>query len=220
MGTIFGKRRGAAGSLAAALLTTFAIWGAPAAQAATCVSVPVSTIGTDVSLLGDRYRVPAVSGIRVCADGASTPLVAVETSGGSCSSGCLSVLLQGNDTDAGAVTIYYSTDGTSHSETVNPGGAGGGSDTCLLSVGSPDAPYPNCAVAIGPDGLPGGGDPLPDVPGCETVPDVYDENGNPTGFCDDPAGWIRTVVNAVRAYCDAGNCSAAGIRCIVLGDCR
>lgn len=210
------RRRAKAGLAACLLVGAVAVTAGPA-QAATCTSVPGGTIGTDVSILGDDYRVPAITNITVCADGASAPLVGVETTRlGSCISPCLSVLLRGDDADAGGVTITWREDGSSRSQTVNPGGVGGGSDVCLLSVGSPDAPRTNCAVAIGPDGVPDTGDLVPDgLPGtplCENVPDVYDSNGNSENFCDDPVGWVQLVVREARSFCD-GNCHPAYLVC-------
>lgn len=150
MGMILGRQKAAAGLLAAASFAAVALWVAPTAQAATCQSVPGSTIGTDVSIAGQKARVPAISGIRVCVGSATAPLMSVQTSGGTCTFSCLSVLV-GGDADAEGLTIYYSQDGVAKTVPVNPPAADGPASTCLLSVGSPDAPYPDCFVAIGPE---------------------------------------------------------------------
>ena len=275
----------------AVLLMVGALFGiltaAPSAQAASCTAVPGSIPGTDVTVLGTQYRVPTVSNVTVCTSSATTPWVAVDLNGyGYCSTGCFSVILQGGATDAGALSVSYRTDGVQHTESVDPSGVGGGGNICLFSVGSPDAPYPSCSIALGPDGLPNVGPlptvppvpttgplptvppvpttgPLPTVPpvpttgplpspppvptappvpstppvptvsqiralvdsilaglpGCETVPDVYDANGNPHNFCQDPRGWTSTLVQAVQQFCEE-SCNANGIRCIATGDPR
>jgi hypothetical protein len=238
------SRSRAAAILVTGMVTGMLVTAAPA-QAATCTSVPGSVTGTDVTILGDRYRVPSISNIQVCTDGASAPLVGVETSGnGYCSSACLSVLLQGDDTDAGAVTISYREDGSTRSHTVDPGGTGGGSDTCLLSVGSPEAPYPSCALALGPDELPDPNDFLPDdLPGVDDLPDPNDlpdanellqpvrdmlpdvcgtlggqydpETGEYVGFCDDPAGWVRMAQESLGDFCEQEGCAGYEVICAV-----
>jgi hypothetical protein len=122
--------------------------------------VPGSTPGTDVRLAGQDHRVPGISNIRVCSDGATAPLVAVDLAGhGYCLSPCMSILLDGNDLDVGAITLYYSKDGVVQTSTTDPSPVDGPGDECLLSVGSPDAPYPTCFNAIGPEI----GDPLGDA---------------------------------------------------------
>ncbi|MDQ3953597.1 MAG: hypothetical protein M3279_11655 [Actinomycetota bacterium] len=215
-------RRRTAVILAAGALTGLLTVAAPPAQAQGCTSVPGSVPGTDVTILGQQHRIPTISNITVCAGTSSAPLIAVETSGnGYCSTACLSVLLQGDEADAGAVTISYREDGTTRTRSVDPGGVGGGSDSCLLSVGSPDAPYPSCAVAIGPDGLPGippvpGPLPLPDNPLCETYYEDPPGSGNWVSFCDDPAGGIRYIFENVQQFCEEGNCTPRAIRCLVL----
>lgn len=226
------SRRPASLGLTAVMAVTM-IGVASPAQARSCTAVPGSVTGTDVTILGDRYRVPWISNIQVCTDGASAPLVGVETSGnGYCSTTCLSVLLRGDDADAGAVTISYREDGTTRSQTLNPGGVGGGSDTCLFSIGSPEAPYPWCTIALGPDELPDVNDLLPDdlpglddlpdppplndplrgLPGCENVPDVYDSQGGSANFCDDPRGWVQLVAGELRTFCD-GRCHPVYLIC-------
>lgn len=156
----FAQRRATVASLVLVLFGSLVLAGAPWARAATCQSVPGSTPGTDVRILGEDHRVPAISNIRVCADGATAPLVAVDLAGhGYCLSPCLSVLLVGDDLDVGPITVSYQEDGVTQSTTNDPPGAGGPGSECLLSVGSPDAPYPTCLNAIGPDL----GDPLGNV---------------------------------------------------------
>lgn len=156
----FARRRATVSSLALVLVVSAVLAAAPPARAATCQSVPGSTPGTDVRILGEDHRVPAISNISVCSDGATVPLVAVDLAGhGYCSSPCLSVLLVGDDLDVGRVTLSYQEDGVVRSVTNDPPGSAGPGNECLLSVGSPDAPYPTCLNAIGPDL----GDPLGDT---------------------------------------------------------
>lgn len=148
----FAQRRATVSTLTLLLVGSTVFAAAPAAQATTCQSVPGATPGTDVRILGEDHRVPAISNIRVCSDGATAPLVAVDLAGhGTCLSPCLSVLLVGDDLDVGPVTVSYAEDGVARTVTNDPPGAGGPGSECLLSVGSPDAPYPTCLNAIGPD---------------------------------------------------------------------
>jgi hypothetical protein len=174
MGMILDRRRGAAAAVVVALFTAVLVWAAPAAQAATCQAVPGSTIGTDVSIAGQKFRVPAISGIQVCVGSVSVPLVTVETSGGACTFSCLSVLVGGGPADAEGITITYLEDGVPKSVPVTPPPVDGPPSTCVLSVGSPDAPYPDCFISIGPEL----GDPIGDVTpvvgdAVDAVLDVY-----------------------------------------------
>lgn len=156
----FTRRRAAVVLMAAAAMIGQASVAASPAQAATCVSVPGGTPGSDVRIAGQDHRVPEIANVRVCSDGATAPLVTVDLAGhGNCLSLCFSVLLEGNDLDAGAITLSYTSDGAPQSSTTNPPPVDGPAGECLLSVGSPDAPYPTCFNAIGPDL----GDPVGDV---------------------------------------------------------
>lgn len=153
-------RRSAEAVLAACLVAGAVGVAAPPARAATCQSVPASTPGTDVRLAGQDHRVPGISNIRVCAESPTAPVLVVDTAGhGTCLSPCLSILLDGNALDGGAVTLSYARDGVMQTSTTDLPGVPGPGDECLLSVGSPDAPYPDCFNAIGPDL----GDPLGDT---------------------------------------------------------
>lgn len=151
------RKRGACSSRGTAVAAaTLALAGALSlpvapARAATCVSVPGSTPGADVSVGGQTHRFPAISNIRVCAGGSTLPGVTVETWGGNCIQACLSVLVGGGSADPEGFTVSYSADGVQQTVGFNPGGAGGGDPICVLSVGSPDAPYPSCNVAVGLD---------------------------------------------------------------------
>ncbi|HEX2195789.1 MAG TPA: hypothetical protein VHJ76_02590, partial [Actinomycetota bacterium] len=121
------------------------------ARAATCVNVPGSTPGTNVTILGDVYRIPEVPNVAVCVGDGSVPFVGVETSGGSCTAACLAVLLRGSDVESGGVTVSYQLDGFPRSHTVDPGGVGGPGDSCVFGVGSPVAPRSDCLFAVEPD---------------------------------------------------------------------
>ena len=205
-------RRRAKAVLAAAALTGALVVAAPPAQAASCTTVPAGTPGTTLRLAGQDYRVPAISNVSVCTDGGSVPLVWFATSGGYCNIGCLSVGLSGGDTSTGAVTISYRADGSTVSHTINPGGVGGPGDSCLLSVGSPQAPHPTCPFAVNVDDLGGPGDPgdpgdpigaveqlVDDLVGdppanCDDVPPQRDPwTGESVEFCDDPVRWATIV---------------------------
>ncbi|HEV2755475.1 MAG TPA: hypothetical protein VG318_06825 [Actinomycetota bacterium] len=223
---ILGRHKGAAAGLAAAMFATVALMAAPAAHAATCVTVPGSTIGTDVSIAGQKARVPAISGIQVCAGTATAPIVSVQTSGGTCTFACLSVLL-GGDVDAEGVSISYREDGVLRTVPVNPPPVDGPATTCLLSVGSPDAPYPDCFIAIGPELGNPVGDAQPVIDGavdtaldayadaietagdayalaCNRIPTAYDQYGYGYEFCDDAVGWTVVMTSgATEIACDA-----------------
>jgi hypothetical protein len=143
--------RRAAGISAAAGLLALTLVSSPA-QAATCVNVPGSTPGTNVTIAGDDYRVPSISNISVCTHDGSVPLVGVELQGGNCTAACLAVVLLGGDVDPPGVTISYRVDGVTTSTTIDPGPLfGGPAGTCLLGVGSPEAPRSDCFFAIEPD---------------------------------------------------------------------
>lgn len=209
------------------LLAASALVAAPA-HAATCTTVPGSTPGTNLTIAGDDYRVPAISHISVCRDGAAVPLVGVETSGGDCSAACLAVVTTGDDTDSGEITISYRTDGVTTSRTVDPGGTGGPGDSCLLGVGAPEAPRSDCFFAVEPDAgliedvedtvagaIEDAGQAAEDVEqtiadlettACDTIPDQHDPNTwEETDFCDDPQAWVTGIV---RALCGGDRCEA------------
>jgi hypothetical protein len=60
---------------------------------------------------------------------------------------------------------------------VNPDGVGVGDEICVLSVGIPDAPEPNCNVSIGPDG-----DPVPDLgPTIDEINEALGDLGGDVG---------------------------------------
>jgi hypothetical protein len=190
--TLARSRTGGA-ALAVVALATVCL-GAGPAQAATCVAVPGSTPGTDVRILGEDHRIQEISNIRVCVDGSTAPLVRVDLAGyGNCLSPCLSVLLDGDDLDVGAVTVQYTADGVPQQSTTDPEPAGGPGDECLLSVGSPKAPYPTCLNAIGPNL----GDPLGDAD--ERVGDLVT-----TAW-----GVVGTVVTEVNEAVDTAEAVAA-----------
>lgn len=178
------------------------------ARAATCQSVPGSTPGTDISIGGQPHRVPGVSNVKVCADTGSVGLVSVSFDGnGYCNFGCFSVLIPGSEVDLAGVTISYALDGSPRSTTVDPGGAPGGDEGCLLSVGGPDAPYPSCSpgVAIGPD-IDDPQDVLDDVDAvvalaertaCDLIPPMVEYEGTSSRwvwFCDDPVRWANAAL--------------------------
>lgn len=195
---IFGGRRSAAALTVVVLFAAIAVWAAPPAAAATCVTVPGSTIGTDISIAGQKARIPAISGITLCAGTGTVPIVSVQTSGGTCTFSCLSVLVGGGSVDAEGLTISYREDGVLKTVPVDPPPVAGPSSTCVFSVGSPDAPYPDCFIAIGPEL----GDPIGDLlpvidDAVERAEDVEDaacseipEARYTVAFCDAPAEWI------------------------------
>lgn len=223
---ILSTKRHAAAVAAAALVATCVVLAAPPADAATCVPVPGSTIGTDVTIAGQKARVPAISGITVCAGTATAPIVTVQTSGGACTFACLSVLVGGGSIDAQGLTVSYREDGVLRTIPVDPPPVAGPASTCVFSVGSPDAPHPDCFIAIGPEL----GDPIGDLQPvvndaletvwatygdalelvdnaddavCARIPGAYDQYGSYYNFCDNPVGWTFAVAGAWTQYgCD------------------
>lgn len=180
------------------LMVGMIAWGAPAHAA--CTTVPASTPGSTVRLAGQDHRIPSISGISVCTAGGSVPLVWVEASGGSCSLGCLSIGLTGDGAEAGSVTISYQVDGSPASRTVEPGGVGGPGDSCLLSVGAPQAPRPTCFNALNVEVPEEDVQELEDV-ACETIPDQGEWGQH--DFCEDPQEWGLAIVrDALRAVLD------------------
>ncbi len=140
--------------LIAGLIAAVTYGFAPPAQAATsCVNVPGSTPGLNLSIGGQPHRVPGVSNVVVCSDTGYVPLVGVTLDGrGNCTWGCFSVVAQGGSIDPPALTISYALDGVTKSTTVGGGDGGPGTETCLLSVGGRLAPYPTCeGVGVGID---------------------------------------------------------------------
>ena len=175
------------------------------ASAATCVSVPGGTPGTDVSAGGVHKRVPAISNIQVCVGGASAGVVSVDQSGnGYCSAACLSVFVLGGDVDSEGISVSWRQDGSTQSQGIDPGGAGG-QGICVISIGSPDAPYPNCEVAIGPEI----GDPVGDLG--ETIRELT-EPLDPVreivdNFCENEPGVCDGNVPAIRAFVNEVKCA-------------
>jgi hypothetical protein len=200
MGKIW--RRARAGLVVIAMIA-FGLVTAGSAGAATCENLPGSTPGTDVSAGGVHQRVPAISNIQVCVGGASTGVLSVDRAGhGYCSTACLSVLLFGGDVDSEGVSVSWRQDGVTKSEGIDPDGAGGDS-ICVISVGSPDAPFPNCEVAIGPEL----GDPVGDVRDqideltepLDPVIETYEQFcENQPGVCEGDPQAIKALVNHVE----------------------
>lgn len=220
---ILGKKKTIAAIAATAIVASGAMW-APAAQAATnCVPVPGGTLGADVKVGPVEQRVPAITNIKVCAGGATVPLARVATSGGTCTSNCLSVFVGGGALDLDGVSITWSEDGSPHAPVgLDPAPVSGTGETCALSVGFPDAPNPDCFVAIGPDDPTGLVQPVADLAAdaidtaialvndgvtitCGLVPDYYDPNwGRYVDFCEDPVGWTVAASNdGVNITCNA-----------------
>ena len=124
---------------------------------------------------------------------------------GNCLSPCLSILLVGNDADAGAFTLSYTEDGVTRVQTVDPDSVDVPEGGCLLSVGSPKAPYPTCLNAFGTDLGDAVGDVTDLVAG--TVPIVWGA-----------VGTVTTTVNGVRATAEAIAADAAADALALAGD--
>jgi hypothetical protein len=216
LGMILGKRRAVAVLAATAIVASGAMWATPAQAATNCVPVPGGTIGADVKVGPVDERVPAISDIVLCAGGGTVPLARVATSGGTCVSGCLAVYVGGGAIDLDGVSISWSEDDVPHAPVgLDPAPIGGTGETCVLSVGMPDAVDPDCFIAIGPDDPTGRIQPLVDTASdavetalelvgeveritCDLVPDWYDTStGTYRDFCTDEVAWGVAVANAV-----------------------
>jgi hypothetical protein len=214
LGMILGRNKTIAALAATAIVASGAMW-APAAQAATnCVPVPGGTIGSDVKVGPIEDRVPAISNIVICAGGGTVPLARVATSGGTCTSSCISVYVGGDTLDLDGASISWSEDGVAQPPVgLNPPAIPAGGEVCVLSAGFPDAPDTECTIAIGPDDPTGVVQPVVDeaneivadvlgrIDGagqltCDQVPEWYDPNtGSWADFCTDPAAWSFAVTN-------------------------
>ncbi|HYO60970.1 MAG TPA: hypothetical protein VEU29_03625 [Actinomycetota bacterium] len=211
---ILGKRKAVAVLAATAIVGSGAMWAVPAHAATNCVPVPGGTLGADVKVGPVEERVPAISDIEICVGGGTVPLTRVATSGGSCVSGCLAVYVGGGAVDLDGFSISWSEDGVPHAPVgLDPTPISGPAETCVLSVGMPDAPDTDCFIAIGPDdptgtlqpivddafeaigtavGLVGTGERIT----CDLIPDWYDSNtGTYRDFCTDEVGWSLAVAN-------------------------
>ena len=147
-----------------------------AAQAESCVSVPIGSSGFTLEAGGESVRIPAIDSAAVCYEIPGTPGIPwVKTEYGGAS-----VVITGGSDDAGHVALRYVADGSTRSVTVPiPSLGGGGGETCLFGVGSPSA-RPDCAVKLHADRLVPSPlptvppvptpDPLPTLPPVETPP--------------------------------------------------
>lgn len=146
----------------AAIGTVIAIPGP--AHAEDCVTVPVGSSGFTLEAGGQQVRIPAIQSASVCYDLAGlpgVPWVLTEYGGAS-------VVITGGSSDPGHVTFRYVADGATNNVGIPiPSGGGGGSETCLVGVGSPYA-RPDCAVKLHADQLVPS--PLPTVPPASPPP--------------------------------------------------
>lgn len=221
---ILGRKKAIAALAATAIVASGAMWAPSAHAAPTCVDVPGSTLGATVKVGPVEQRIPAVSGIQICAEAPGT--LPVRTENGA--SG-LTVFVGGGTVTVGSITVSWLEDGVPNSETFNPGGVPLPPEQCLLSVGTPAAPYPDCFIALGVDDPTGLADPALDeldeqraaaereaenlrAITCDAIPPVY-RDGQWIEFCADPGGWTstiaddgtRTVCGLYPAYDDWGN---------------
>ncbi|HEX2295248.1 MAG TPA: hypothetical protein VHN37_08065 [Actinomycetota bacterium] len=204
---ILARKRAVAVFAAAVVVASGAMW-APAAQAApTCVDVPGETVGAWVKVGPVNERIPAVSGIRLCAGGVTAPLYRVETAAaGGCNTGCLTVYVGGPSIGVEGATISWREDDVEKSAVIEPREVTGTGEVCVLSTGIPLAPDPACFIALGIDDPTGLVAPVVDAAEdavedageitCTSIPDWYDPSrGEYVDFCTDPAGWSAAVAN-------------------------
>lgn len=176
-----------------------------------CQTVPGQTIGADVKVGPVIQRVPAIANIKLCYGTGTVPVVSVTYSGGTCTSNCLTVTLGGGAIDLEGVSLSWTEDGVLKTQAVNPAPVEGVPSTCLLSVGMPDAPNPNCFIAIGPDDPTGVTGPIITTVNqtidtalrtaeaartltCSLIPDQYYQGYN-YDFCTNPTGWTTATTN-------------------------
>lgn len=148
------------------------------AQAESCVTLP-GTTGATIEVGSQQIRVPSTSGVGVCLEPGGLPgIPRVETVGTA-----TSVILAGGSSTSGYVAVRYTLDGNPSEWRVPIPGGGGGSDTCLASVGTPARS--DCLVKVSVDQLPTvppvSPEPLPTVspeplPTIEPIGDVWCNN--------------------------------------------
>ncbi|HEV2755465.1 MAG TPA: hypothetical protein VG318_06775 [Actinomycetota bacterium] len=127
---------------------------APAAAATSCLNVPAATPGFTVGIGGTPQRIPSFSGISVCAstpDGSPVAPVVSNAVGGACVASCTTVTLRVSPVDAGPVSVTYVQDGVTTRHSVDPEAVGASESVCLVSIGTPQAPDPGCALSLGSD---------------------------------------------------------------------
>lgn len=159
------------------------------ALAETCVDLP-GTPGATIEVGSQQVRVPATSGVGVCIEPGGLPgLPRIETDATS-----TSVVLGGGSSTSGYVLVRYTLDADYRELRVPIPGGGGGSDTCLASVGTPARA--GCLVKVSVDDLqtlpppptlpPVSPEPLPTVSPepLPTVPPILDE------ICTRPTGCV------------------------------
>jgi hypothetical protein len=146
------------------------------AQAESCVTLP-GTTGATIEALGQQIRVPATSGVGVCVEPGGLPgLPRVDTSGTA-----TSVVLGAGSSASGYVAVRYTLDGNANEVRAPIPGGGGGSETCLASVGAPARA--DCLVKVSVDQIPTlpptptlppvSPEPLPTLPPIEPIDDVW-----------------------------------------------
>ncbi len=204
--------------LGGAVLVSALSFVSPAQAAMTCQSVPGQTLGADVKVGPVVQRVPAVANIKLCYGTGTAPIASVTTSGGTCTSNCLTVTVGGGDVDLEGASVSWTEDGVAKTQALNPAPVPGPPATCVLSTGIPDAPNPDCFIAIGVD------DPSPVIAPivqtvnstvntvvqtagnavtitCSLIPDRY-SNGYNYDFCTNPVGWTNATVDyAYKTAC-------------------
>lgn len=199
----------------AAMVASGALFASPAQAAMSCSSVPGQTIGADVKVGPVVQRVPAISNIQLCVGTGTPPLASVTFSGGTCTSNCLTVTV-GSDVDLEGATVSYKEDGVLRTQALNPAPVEVTDPSCVISVGMPDAPNPNCFIAIGPDDPTGVITPIMNTVNstittvlntadtavditCDLIPDRYDYPYS-YDFCTDPIGWTSSTTNYYYNY--------------------
>jgi hypothetical protein len=170
------------------------------ALAETCVDLP-GTTGATIEVAGQEVRVPSTSGVAVCVEPGGLPgIPRIESDGTS-----TSVVLDGGSSTSGYVLVRYALDGDARELRVPIPGGGGGSDTCLASVGAPARA--DCLVKVSVDDIPTP-PPTPTLPPVSpeplpTVPPLPDDIcTRPTGcvppVLDDPVGFVQWVCTKIH----------------------
>lgn len=213
------RQRLSATGIVTAVFVAGAVWASPAQAAMQCESVPGRTVPADVKVGPVTQHVPEISNVVVCAGGLTGDAISVTTSGGECVTGCLNVTVGGEDVDLEGGSVSWAEDGVTKTRDLDPPAVPGGPPTCVISVGIPKAPDPQCTVAFGV-GDPTGivepvvaeaarivGEAVGAAIGitCDTIPDWYSaQESRYVDFCDERDAWVAAVVDSGTAL----TCSA------------
>lgn len=123
------------------------------AGSTSCQTISVTTPGATYRVAGQSIRVPSVSNPTACVTSADVVTLAISReTNGICTTNCYTIYV-GGVVDPGAVTITYYADGVPQTFRYDPAPVPLPGQ-CLLSIGSPRAPRPDCFSSLDVDYLP------------------------------------------------------------------